>query len=162
MKQHNFESKIPLSALFLLYVCVMFIIIFLQQEFVLLPELQNLDIVGEDARVRILERYQNTRWVSFLLAPLSLLIRLSLITLCLFVGSFFYAEMNGKKFKDWWGVALVSQAVMLTYSIVLCLVNLIFGANKTAELTTYTSLLFLGGGDIEPWLRMPLAAVNAF
>ena len=53
--------------IFLLYVSVMLIITFLQQEFVLLPKLQNLDIIGEDARTQMLERYQRMRWISFLL-----------------------------------------------------------------------------------------------
>lgn len=150
------------KALFLLYVSVMLIITFLQQELVLLPELQNLDIIGEDARAQMLERYQRMRWISFLLVPLLLLLSLSLVTLCLFIGSFFYAEMNGKKFKDWWGVAMVAQSVMLAYSVILCAVNIGFGANKAMELTTYTSLLFLGGEKIEPWVRMPLAAINVF
>ncbi len=42
--------------LFLLSVSVMLIITFLQQEFVLLPGLQNLNIIGEDARAQILVR----------------------------------------------------------------------------------------------------------
>lgn len=50
--------------LFLLYVSVMLIITFLQQEYVLLPELQNLDIIGEEAKGQLLERYQKTRWIS--------------------------------------------------------------------------------------------------
>jgi len=49
---------------FLLYVSVMLIITFLQQKFVLLPELQNLDIIGEEAKGQLLERYQKTRWIS--------------------------------------------------------------------------------------------------
>ena len=117
------------STLFLLYVSVMLIITFLQQEFVLLPELQNLDIVGEDAKAQLLERYQRMRWVSFLLVPILLALHLSLVSLCLFIGSFFFTETNGKKFKDWWGVATVAQAVMLSYSVILCIVNIAFGAN---------------------------------
>lgn len=157
-----FSLNSNVKALFLLYVSVMLIITFLQQELVLLPELQNLDIIGEDARAQMLERYQRMRWISFLLVPLLLLLSLSLVTLCLFIGSFFYAEMNEKKFKDWWGVAMVAQSVMLAYSVILCAVNIGFGANKAMELTTYTSLLFLGGEKIEPWVRMPLAAINVF
>ena len=148
--------------LFLLYVSVMLVITFLQQEFVLLPELQNLDIIGEDAKVQLLERYQRMRWLSFLLVPLLLLLRLSLVTLCLFIGGFFFAEMSGKRFGDWWGVATVAQAVMLTYSVILCIVNLSAGANKAMELTKYTSLLFLGGENMEQWVRLPLSAVNIF
>lgn len=156
------ENQNNYKFLFLLYVSVMLIITFLQQEFVLLPELQNLDIVGEEAKGQLLERYQKTRWISYLFAPALLLLRLSLVTLCLYVGGFFFPEMSGKKFKDWWEVAMNAQSVMLSYSIILCAVNIGLGANKAMELTTYTSLLFLGGENIEPWVRMPLAAVNVF
>lgn len=97
-----------------------------------------------------LDTYHRMRWISFLLAPFLLLLRLSLVTLCLFIGSFFFAEMNGKKFKDWWSVAMVAQSVMLAYSAILCTVNIGFGANKAMELTTYTSLLFLGGVTRKP------------
>ena len=64
------------SMAFLLYVSVMLVITFLQQEYVLLPELQNLDIIGEDVKVQLLDRYQSTRWLSFLLVPVLLLLRL--------------------------------------------------------------------------------------
>lgn len=148
--------------LFLLYVSVMIVITFLQQEFVLLPELQNLDIIGDDAKGQLLEQYQRMRWLSFLLVPVLLLLRLSLVTLCLFIGGFFFAEMSGKRFGDWWGVATVAQAVMLMYSVILCIVNLTAGANKAMELTKYTSLLFLGGEKMEPWVQLPLSAVNIF
>lgn len=158
----NGGEKSSVNSLFLLYVSVMCIITLLQQEFVLLPELQNLDIVGEEAKGQLLEQYQKTRWISYLLVPVLLLLRLTLVTLCLFIGSFFFAEMNGKKFKDWWKVAIIAQSIMLAYSVILCAVNIGFGTNKAMELTTYTSLLFLGGESIEPWVRMPLAAVNVF
>lgn len=140
----------------------MLVITFLQQEFVLLPELRNLDIIGEDAKVHLLERYQSTRWLSFILMPILLLLRLSLVTLCLFIGGFFFSEMSGKRFGDWWGVATIAQAVMLTYSVILCFVNLSAGANKAMELTKYTSLLFLGNDNMEPWIQLPLSAVNIF
>lgn len=148
--------------LFLLYVSVMLVITFLQQEFVLLPELQNLDIIGEDAKEQLLVRYQRMRWLSFLMAPILLLLRLSLVTLCLFIGGFFFAEMSGNRFGDWWGVAMIAQAVMLTYSVILCIVNLSAGANKAMDLTIYTSLMFLGNENMDPWVRFPLSVVNVF
>lgn len=150
------------NGLFLLYVSVMLIITFLQQEYVLLPMLQNLDVIGEETRVQMLEQYQRMRWVSFLLAPFLLLLRLSLVTLCLFIGSFFFAAMNGRKFKDWWDVVMVAQSVMLANNILLCVVNIGFGADEAMDLTMYSSLLLLGGESIEPWVRIPLSAVNVF
>jgi len=46
------------SLYFLLYVGVMLITTFLQQEFVLMPELQNFDLVGDEARAQMLEKWQ--------------------------------------------------------------------------------------------------------
>ena len=43
------------SIYFLLYVSVILIITFLQQEFVLLPELQSIDIIGEDAELQLID-----------------------------------------------------------------------------------------------------------
>lgn len=149
-------------SIFLLYVCVMLIITFLQQEFVLLPELQNLDIVGEETKVGLLEQYQKLRWIAFLIVPLVLAIRLSLISLCLFIGSFFFMEMGGKQYKDWWKVATMAQLVMLVYSVTLCLANIIYGANTAMTINKYTSLLFLTGDSNESWTRLPLAALNIF
>lgn len=140
----------------------MLIITFLQQEFVLMPELQNLDIMGEESKARLLEKWQQWRWVSFAIAPLLLLLRLSFVSLCLFIGSFFFAEMSGKKFKDWWGIAMKAQAVMILYSMMLCAVNIALGADKALEVTKYTSLLFLGGDSVEQWIKIPLTAINAF
>ena len=160
---HRLENNSHLNhSLFLLYVSVMLVITFLQQEFVLLPELQNIDIVGEDARGELLERWQLMRWLSFLLVPVLLLLRLALVSLCLFIGGFFFAEMSGRRFKEWWKVATVAQAVILLYSVMLCIVNLSVGADKAMELTTYTSLLFLCGDNLEQWVRLPLSAVNVF
>lgn len=140
----------------------MLIIIYLQQEFVLMPELQSFDLVGDEAKAKMLESWQKWRWLSFAVAPLLLLIRLSLVTLCLFVGSFFFADMAGRKFKDWWGVAMVAQSVMLLYSVVLCIINIAAGANEALEVTKCISLLFLGGEGIEQWIKIPLSAVNVF
>lgn len=154
--------RINSLTLFLLFVSVMLVITFLQQEFVLLPELQNIDIIEEDSKSRLLERFQRIRWLTVLLVPVLLLLRLSLVTLCLFLGGFFFTKMSGKRFGDWWGVATIAQAVLLTYSVIICIVNLSAGANKAMELTKYASLLFLGGENMEPWVQLPLSAVNVF
>lgn len=150
------------TTVFLLYVAVIWIITYLQQEFVLLPELQNLDIVGEAGRAQLLERWQKIRWLAFVLAPVLLLLRLSLVSLCLFVGGFFFADMAGKKYLDWWGVALNAQIVLLLYSVLLCVINLAFGANESLVVTKYTSLLFLSRDNLEQWIRIPLSAINVF
>lgn len=147
---------------FLLYVSVVLIVTFLQQEFVLLPELQGLDIIEDGAKSELIDRYQKWRWLSFVISPLLLIIRLSLVSLCLFIGGFFYSETGGNKFKDWWVVALRAQAVLLVYSVILCYANILIGANQAMTVSKFTSLLFLGSDSMQEWVRMPLAAVNIF
>ena len=57
---------------------------------------------------------------------------------------------------------MIAQLVMLLYGVILCGVNIVFGPDKSLEFTQCTSLCFLGGNDIEAWVRIPLAAVNIF
>ncbi len=148
--------------IFLLYVSIMLIITLIQQEFVLLPELQNFDLVGDEVRAKMLENWQKWRWLSFVITPLLLLLRLSLVSLCMFVGSFFFPNMTGRNFQEWWDVAMKAQSVMIFYSIILCFVNMTAGENDALELTKYTSLMFLGDDNMEQWLKLPLSALNIF
>lgn len=148
--------------LFLLYVSVMLVITYLQQEFVLLPSLQNLDLVSEESRLLLLQKWNKWRWIAFLAGPALLLLRLFLVTLCLFVGSFFFSEMSGRKFKDWWSIAMKAQAVLILYSVILCIVNIYVGSEQSMSLLKYTSLLFLAPDTIEQWIKLPLSAVNLF
>lgn len=147
--------------LFLLYVGTILVFTFIKQEFVLLPEIQSFDLLGEEARVHMVEKWQKWRWVSFLIAPIFLLLRLGLVSLCLYVGSFFSYTAN-KKFKDWWDVSMVAQSVLILYGVILCSISVIFSTKISSEISKYTSLLFLGGDNIEQWIRLPLSAFNIF
>lgn len=148
--------------LFLLYLCVMIVVTFLQQEYVFIPHLKTLDIVGEESRIQILEAFQHSRWISFLSIPVLLLLRLFLVTLCLYIGGFFFSEMGAKRFNDWWHIVIIAQSVMIGYGILLFALNLSMGPDMVKELTKYSSLLFLGRDDLESWIRLPLSSINLF
>lgn len=140
----------------------MLIITFLQQEFVLLPELLSFDLVGEDAKAKMLEQWRRWRWLAFLSVPLLLLMRLFLVSLCLYIGGFFFSGMSSFSFKEWWSIAMKAQVVIIAYSIILCLLNVINGTDMALDFTRYTSVLFLGGDSVEPWIKLPLSAINVF
>jgi len=148
--------------IFLLYLSIMLLITFIQQEYITAPNLQAQYYLNDEALARMLERWQKWRWVSFIIIPFLLLLRLILVTLCLFVGSFFFAEMNKMRLKDWWGIVMKGQAVIILYSIILCVFNAATGAGKAFDFKEYTSLLFLGGDNVEQWIKLPLSAVNVF
>lgn len=140
----------------------MLIITFLQQEFVLLPEFQNLDVIGEEAKVHLIDSFRKTRWLSFAFPPIILAIRLSLVSICLFLGSFFFSEMNGVQYSKWWKVAISAQSVMLVYSCILCIINICTGENRAMEISSSISLLCLAREDTATWIKIPLSAFNIF
>lgn len=148
--------------LFLLYVSIMLIITYLQQEFIFLPEIQSIDIIGEEAKLRWIEKFQKMRWMAFILPPLILLLRLSLVSLCFLIGSFFFPEMVGIKFKDWWNLAIYAQCVLITYSVCLCAINIYCGPSQAYGVTKYFSFLFLISPSTDQWIKIPLAALNIF
>jgi len=148
--------------LFLLYVSVILIITFLQQEFVFMPHLQSLDLIGDEAKEQVINEWQKWRWTSFLVAPTLLLIRLFLISLCLFVGSFFFTNMAIPNFKMWCRVSLIAQSVMILYSVVICTLYLLYGSNAPSNFISYSSLLIFSTENIEQWIKLPLSAINIF
>lgn len=148
--------------LFLLYLSVMILVTFLQQEYVFLPQLTTLDIVSEESRLQILETFQRSRWISFLAIPVLLFMRLFLVSLCFYVGGFFFSGMGEKKFKDWWHISLIAQSVMVVYGVTLFVFNISVGSDITSRLTRYTSLLCLGGDNMDSWIRLPLSSINLF
>lgn len=149
-------------SIFLLYVSVLLLITFIQQEFVFIPELQTLDILSDDAKANLLEKYQKWRWVAFLLTPFLLFIRFLLVASCLFIGGFFMPGIGRNVFREWWGIATKAQIIMIGYSVVLCFVNVRFGSDSALLINKYTSLLFLGGDSIDNWVKIPLSSLNLF
>lgn len=149
-------------SLLLIYISIMYLITFLQQEFVLIPELQNLDIINDEIKADALLKFQRTRWLSFIALPIFLLIKLSLVTLCLYVGGLFFSEMSDHKYKEWWGIVVKAQIVMIIYGVILCILNIIYSNNIMSEVSLYSSLLFICDETTENWIKVPLAAVNIF
>lgn len=147
---------------FLLYVGIMFIITFLQQEYVILPEIQSVDIWGEETWAQFLEKYQKLRWLGYIFSPLLLAIRICLVSVCFLLGSYFFPEMSGKKFKDWLDISVLSQSVLVTYSIFLCVFNISVEPNQAMAVSKHISLLFLANDSADQWIKIPLTALNVF
>lgn len=132
----------------LLYMSIYLVITLIQQEYIVLPNLLQLDIIGEESKAQVIENFNRTRWIAFLVTPLIILVRLSLVSLCLYIGSFFFPKMVGIKFEDCWRVAVKVQMVLVIYSIIVCTASLLFSSSKVNELLSYSSLAFLGGVKI--------------
>ncbi len=51
---------------------------------------------------------------------------------------------------------------MIVYSILLCVFGFVLTKDTIVSINAYSSLLFLADENIEPWVRLPLSAVNLF
>ena len=113
--------------------------------------------MNEEDRMNFLNEYQKKRWSAYIVAPIMMLARLSLVSLCLFIGSFCFAQMSGFKYVDWWSVAIKAQSVMIFYNIISCVCSI-----HNIDISIYTSLMFLAGENVDYWLKIPLSALNVF
>lgn len=126
----------------------------------MLPKIQALDIIGDETKNHLIEKYLEIRWFYFLLAPFLLVIQISAGALCLFLGSYFFSPMNGYSYPQWWRIALLSQFVLLGFNGLLCVISLYCGEGTAAIFSRYSSLICLAGNDISPLLKIPLISIN--
>lgn len=151
-------KKLPF---FLVLTSILLIITYIQQEYVSIPQISNLDL-PEEMKERYLESFFKYRWVSFLLVPLIILLRVSYTALCLFLKELFANDIESANYSSCFNVALKADIIMFGASILSCTLILCTGAS-TLDLQQYISLTCLANTETaEPWLLIPLAAVNVF
>ena len=150
-------------SLLCILISILLILTWLQQEYVAIPQLTNMPVVDDAVKGRLIENFYKYRWVGFLTAPLILLLRITLTTLCLFIGGFFDEAMPKQNFRQWWNVVLKADIVMILSSMVSCLLSVKYGAEHAMEISRYFSFAFLGNPkSTEQWVQIPLSALNVF
>ena len=141
----------------------MLIVVFIRQEFVFVPQLQNLEIIGDDAKIHLLEKFQNIRWISYFFVPLSIVLRLLLVSLCFFIGSFLIPGMSGFTFSEWFTISMKAHVIWVINNISYCIESVQSSSLQSVVINKYTSLLFLtGDNNIEKWISLPLVSINIF
>lgn len=102
--------------LFLIVCLVLFIITFLIKRILLTEDLvYNLysEQLTQEIIDQILKSQQKWEWVGYLVIPLVVLLRSSLVAICLSVGMFFYNMEHTIKFKHFFKIALVGEFVLV-------------------------------------------------
>ena len=105
-------------------------------------------------------------WLGYLLIPFFILIRTSLVTLCISIGLFFYETENRIKFKKLFRISLIGEFVLSLTFISKFFYFYFFKTDYTLhELQqfyplSYTNLINLD--NLEPWLVYPLQTINLF
>ncbi|WP_299106092.1 hypothetical protein [uncultured Tenacibaculum sp.] len=105
-------------------------------------------------------------WLGYVIMPFVILLRSSLVAVCLSVGLFFYDIQNKIKFKDFFKVAILGEFVILSVGIVKLLYFLYIKVDYTLQdVQQYYPLSYINFLDVskmEPWLIYPLQTINLF
>ena len=116
--------------------------------------------------VKILESQKKWSWVGFAIIPFIILIRSSLVALCLSIGLFFYDTDNNIKFKQFFRIALFGEFVLV---LVGCFkfayfyfIKSEYNLLEVQQYYPFSYTNFLDLNKIEPWLIYPLQTVNLF
>ena len=117
--------KVNNFSLLIIFITLLIVFTWLQQEYVAIPQLTNMPVVDDAVKGRLIENFYKYRWVGFLTAPLILLLRITLTTLCLFIGGFLDEAMPKQNFRQWWNVVLVSMIFLAVYSWEIALVSVV-------------------------------------
>jgi hypothetical protein len=115
---------------------------------------------------QIVNNQNKWSWVGYAIIPLLILLRTSLVTLCISIGLFFYDIENKIKFKQLFRIALIGEFVLISVGI-FKLIYFYFVKKDYTLLDiqqfyplSYTN--FLNLTKIEPWLIYPLQTINLF
>lgn len=105
-------------------------------------------------------------WVSYVIIPLIVLIRSSLVSLCLSIGMFFYNMEHTIKFKQFFRIALIGEFVLvLAGYFKLGYFYFIKTDYTLQDIQQYYPLSYINFLDLEkiqPWLVYPLQTINLF
>ena len=147
----------------LLYISVILVIVFLQQEYVAIPQIIDMSAYDGATKAKILAEFQKYRWLGFIVSPVFLLLRIWLVAMCLFVGGILNDDYTPQRYAVCYSVALRASVVFVVSSVVTCALMLSTGQTGATEIVEHFSLMFLVSIDnLAQWLAIPIAALNVF
>jgi hypothetical protein len=110
--------------------------------------------------------FQNKwQWVGYLIVPIVLLIKTSLIASVLYMGTFFFSKTT-VTFKQLWGFVITAEFVFLLIPIFKIIWFYFFQTIYNLEDIQYfyplSALNIVGYRGLEPWLIYPFQILNLF
>ncbi|MCK8142127.1 hypothetical protein MW871_09515 [Flavobacterium sp. I-SCBP12n] len=105
------------------------------------------------------------QWVGYLIIPIVLLIKTSLIASVLYMGTFFFSKTT-VTFKQLWGFVITAEFVFLLIPIFKIIWFYFFQTIYNLEDIQYfyplSALSIVGYQGLEPWLIYPFQVLNLF
>ncbi|WP_139959605.1 hypothetical protein [Flavicella sediminum] len=114
----------------------------------------------------IIEQHQKWWWAAYAITPLIVIIRSSLVALCLSITTFFYEMEHPFKFKQFLRIALVGEFVWVLVAIVKFAYFYWFQTDfDLVAFQQYYPLSFINYLDVESldsWFVYPFQTINLF
>ncbi len=151
-----------------LTVCVSYLIIGVTSEYVLVSDYLLYDFwidqLSYERISEMLEQGRNWKWLSYLLLPIILLLKLFLVSVCLTIGALII-NFN-KEFEDFFRTALVAEFIFLLPLLIKLFWFSLFQTNYSLPDLQYfyplSALSLFNPQDIETYLIYPLQLINLF
>lgn len=120
----------------------------------------------QEQAVKILEIQKKWDWVGYAIAPIVILLRSSLVAICLSIGMFFYNMEHHYKFKQFFRIALIGEFVLILVSFFklgyFYFIKTDYTLLGLQQYYPLSYINFLDINNIEPWLIYPLQTLNLF
>lgn len=114
----------------------------------------------------IIESQKKWEWLGFVIIPLLIIIRSSLVAICLSVGTFFYDLDKEVKFKSFLNVALQGEFILLLVGyfklFYFAFIKSNYVLKDVEEYYPLSYINFLDINKLDVWLIYPLQTINLF
>jgi hypothetical protein len=116
---------------------------------------------------KLLETQEKWSWVGYAIIPILILIRTSLVAVCLSIGLFFYEnEDKEPKFSQLFRIALVGEFILALVGFFkffyFAFIKTEYTLQDVQQFYPLSYTNFLDISKIEPWLVYPLQTLNLF
>jgi len=114
----------------------------------------------------LLSTQQKWAWLGYAFIPLLILIRTSLVALCLSIGQFIYNVENTFRFKQFFRIALIGEFVLVLVGFFklgyFYFIKTDYTLEDVQQYYPLSIINLLNLKNLEPWLLYPLQTINLF
>lgn len=155
--------RLDKSIFFICILLVSFILVYFQQEYVYIPQINDQFISSDKLRMFFLEQFSKYRWLTFAFTPIILIVRILLVGGTLYLGSLVFDNIKKMNYVDFFNIALKGDIILILASIVYSIVFLSLGYEDGVEIIKYLSFMAFGSvKELDSWLIIPLGMFNFF
>jgi hypothetical protein len=122
--------------------------------------------LAKDQVKHLIESQKKWIWFGYVIIPFLILLRISLVSLCLSIGLFFYDMENKIKFKELFSIALIGEFIFVLVGFFkfsyFYFIKVQYTLDELQQFYPLSYTNFLDLSKIEPWLVYPLQTINLF